>query len=255
MSIDACMETLVCALQQRLDAGNPVQFWWRDDDAVQPGAALDRLLALSDAHAIPLTLALIPALTGDELQRRLANAPQVSVAVHGWSHRNHAPSGEKKQELGAHRPVAEVVGELAGGFHHLANLYGGQFLPVLVPPWNRIADTVIPALNGIGFVGLSTFADQSCPSIPMINTHVDIIDWKGSRGGRAAADLVSEIVGILHSPQTTIGLLTHHLVHDEKAWSFLEALFHATDRHPAVRWMSAGDVLENLPSPDPGLPQ
>lgn len=255
MSVDASMDVLLTALQQREADGKPVRFWLRDDDAVQPGPALDQLLALTHAHSVPLTLALIPAFTGKALQQRLALTRHVSVAVHGWSHQNHAPAGQKKQELGPHRGVPAVVAELSCGFHHLSGLYETQFLPMLVPPWNRLAGTLVPELSTIGFRALSTFGDQAHASIAMLNTHIDIIDWKGHRGGRATNQLVTDIIAQLPLSNPAIGVLTHHLVHDARAWEFLEQLFSATSRHPAVRWVAANELLQEICLPDPGLPQ
>ena len=255
MSNDADMDLLLAALQQRLTDGKPVRFWLRDDDAVEPGAALDRLLELAQTYSVPLTLAVIPAGTGDALQQRLTTAQQVTVAVHGWSHQNHAPGGEKKQELGAHREQSQLVAELRRGFNHLAALYETQFLPMLVPPWNRISDALVPELSAIGFRALSTFGDQAHDSIAMINTQIDIIDWKGNRGGRTTQDLLSEIIARMQASEDAIGVLTHHLVHDQRAWEFLEQLFSVTSQHPAVCWVASGQLLQEACLPDPGLPQ
>ena len=41
------------------EAGRTAAFWWRDDDAIAPTAALDRLAATG--AGIPKTLAVIPA--------------------------------------------------------------------------------------------------------------------------------------------------------------------------------------------------
>lgn len=245
MSCKTPMQVLLDVLEQLPAGEKPVRFWLRDDDAVMPGEPLDRLLALGETYAIPLTLAVIPAMTGTELRQRLSTARQVSVAVHGWSHHNHAPASEKKQELGPHRPQSELIEQLRQGFDQLSKDYGEQFLPVLVPPWNRISSELVPALDGIGFQALSTFSDQQYASIPMINTQVDIIDWKHTRGGRPSQELVSEMVTQLKQPQSPVGLLTHHLVHDEQAWQFLEQLFAATSAHPAVRWIAASELLDN----------
>ena len=40
-----------------------------------------------------------------------------------------------------------------------------------------------------------------------------------------------------------VGVLTHHLVHDETAWLFLEGLFAATAAHPACRWVSIRELI------------
>jgi hypothetical protein len=61
------------------------------------------------------------------------------------------------------------------------------------------------------------------------------------RGGREPDELFSQLAGLFHHPEQppTIGVLTHHLVHDEKAWTFLETLFAATVGHPACDWKDA----------------
>ena len=43
------------------DAGRPVEFWLRDDDAVRPTRPLERLLRLAETFDVPPALAVIPA--------------------------------------------------------------------------------------------------------------------------------------------------------------------------------------------------
>ncbi|WP_102224828.1 polysaccharide deacetylase family protein [Acidimangrovimonas sediminis] len=233
---------LRAALDRRADTGVPARFWLRDDDAVTPGAALDQLLALGAEAAVPLTLAVIPRDTGAPLAARLAGAPQLRVAVHGWAHENHAPPGEKKQELGPHRPAGETTAELTQGLEKLRDIYGARCLPMLVPPWNRIDRALLPALAEAGFRTLSVFGPERPGPLTEMNTHVDLIDWHGTRGGRPAAALVAEIVARMDrmGPEGTMGFLTHHLVHDAAAWAFIEALFAATAAHPGCVWIDPG---------------
>lgn len=232
------------ALDARARSGQPALLWWRDDDAVEPSPQLDRLLRLSRDRGIPATLAVIPAPTGAALAERLNGLGGITVAVHGWSHRNHAPAGEKKQELGAHRPADVVLAEIATGFARLRGLHGARLVPVLVPPWNRIAPEVVSGLPGLGFEALSTFGPQRPAPLAVINTHVDLIDWHGTQGGRASDALLSDLVRALDQPDPgAIGLLSHHLVHDAQAWSFLEHLFEMTQDHPGCRWTSLGALL------------
>ena len=92
------------ALRDELDtwaeAGRTATLWWRDDDAVEPTPALDRLLALAARHEIPLALAVIPARASTALARRIAGSgPRIAPLQHGYAHRNHAPPSEKKAEL------------------------------------------------------------------------------------------------------------------------------------------------------------
>ena len=244
---------LMQALNSREQAGNPVQFWLRDDDAVEPTQPLEQLLTLTERYAVPCTVAVIPAHSTDALAQRLFASKHVAVAVHGWSHQNHAPAGEKKQELGLHRPLNEIRAELKRGYSLLALQHAPNFVPLLVPPWNRIDPAIVVELNALGFQGLSTFGAPSSSAIAMVNTHVDIIDWRGSRGGRDANELVKEIVDMIESAQTPIGILTHHLVHDEAAWQFLQQLFSITSRHAGAKWVPVDHLLP-ASSPDPGLP-
>jgi hypothetical protein len=254
------MQVLLDELKRRQDVGMPVEFWLRDDDAVEPSAALSRFNTLTETYSIPATLAVIPEQTGEALVESLHHMSHINIAVHGWSHKNHAPETEKKQELGSHRPSEQVLIELAKGFSRLSTLYGGRFVPLLAPPWNRIAHDLVDSLSDIGFAGLSTFGHEKPAAIKMLNTHVDLIDWKGTRGGRASDPLVGEFIENIRSTQKPIGFLTHHLVHDEAAWSFMENLFQATAQHEGCRWVSSPEILNmdrllfHEPLPDPRLP-
>ena len=226
--------------------GKVAQFWLRDDDAVDPTPALSRLLEISARHAAPVTLAVIPAHSGQVLADFLADTSLVSVAVHGWSHANHAGEGEKKQELGAHRPVATVAAELEAGFEKLRFLHAGRFAAMLVPPWNRIAAPLAAELPALGFDALSVFGAEKASPIRLINTHVDLMDWHGTRGARDYQALVSDMIARLREMSDTggvMGFLTHHLVHDERGWRFIEELLERTARHPGCRWAYLPEML------------
>ena len=241
-------EPLTEELERWERAGKQARFWLRDDDAVVPTGALDRLLALAIAYSVPMTLAVIPKETGPALAKRLQYVPGISVALHGWSHKNYAPLEEKKQELGLHRGTDVILEELRTGSAHLAALYGETFTGVLVPPWNRIDTQLLPHLSSLGLAGLSAFGPEQELPLPVINTHVDLIDWKGTRGGRDTADLIADIVHRLRQvfdEGGTVGVLSHHLVHDEAAWLFLERLFRLTCRHGGCTWMSVSALLRD----------
>jgi hypothetical protein len=248
---EALWQPLFDELNRWGEAGLKAQLWLRDDDAVGPTPALARLHRLSSAHAIPIVIAAIPARAGETLARFVEGANSISVAVHGWSHANHAPASEKKQELGPHRPMATILSELQQGLAMIKALFGDNALPVLVPPWNRIDASLIPKLPEIGFAALSGFGRGTCAGIPTINTHIDLIDWHGTRGcvdhALLIKRLVDELAASRSSEQTPVGILTHHLVHDEAAWVFLLHLFEAT-RHPACNWFSLRHHKE-VPSP------
>jgi len=232
--------------------GLRAQLWFRDDDAVEPTGQLDRLISITGAHDVPLLLCVVPQPTSKALREALAEQEHVCVAVHGFGHQNHAPAGEKAEELGPHRPARIVAGELAEARAKLLDLYGERLSSILVPPWNRIAPDVVSLLPELGFAGISTFGTAheagGVAGLAQLNTHLDIIDWKGTRGGRDPEWLANELARLLKLSRNgdagPIGVLAHHLVHDEPAWQFLGQLFELTGSHPGARWCTADALIE-----------
>ncbi|MGE0238430.1 MAG: polysaccharide deacetylase family protein [Parvibaculaceae bacterium] len=230
------------------DLGLAVELWLRDDDAVEPTPALDRLIALTAEFAIPVALAIIPARSGPALAVRLVAAPHVHPVIHGWSHANHAPPPEKKQELGPHRPRAVILDDLRVGLARLSGLYGERLAPMLVPPWNRIDPALLDDLPSLGFAALSAFGRKlrSLPGLAIVNTHVDIIDSHAGNACRDHAWLIAALARELAEARIAggrpIGILSHHLVSDDAAFRFLRDLFTAAP--PArVRWRAPGELL------------
>lgn len=224
-------------------------FWLRDDDAVEPTPALEKLLSLCAQFAIPVTLAVIPAPTGKALVACLDQRSGVDVAVHGWAHENHAGPNEKKRELGLHRPLDLVLQELREGLIKLHTLHGDRFVPMLVPPWNRIDAGVVAHLPQLGYGALSVYGPEEESSLTLLNTHVDVIDWRGTRGGKDHDVLFAEIaIRIRHAHDTgrMTGILTHHLDHDDSVWAFLRSLFELTSTHPGCRWCSSRLWLQHV---------
>lgn len=251
MTEDGVWQPLRDELARWINASRSVQFWLRDDDAVKPTEALERLLTLSNDYEVPVLLAVIPSLTGAPLADRLKSERFAAVATHGWSHENHAGSGEKKQELGSHRPLKVVLHELDEGRNHLAKLFPNHALPILVPPWNRIDSSLLPHLNSVGFAALSVFGRRKTGQkdhISVVNAHIDLIDWHGTRGCRDHKELVTEMVKEMRDrfedDDNTIGILGHHLVHDESAWIFLKTLFSITIETGGCRWVSAAELIQ-----------
>jgi peptidoglycan/xylan/chitin deacetylase (PgdA/CDA1 family) len=241
-------QPLHAELARWTEAGRIADFWLRDDDAIEPTAALDRLLALSARNAVVTTLAVIPARAQKALAERLAAEHKIAVAVHGWAHENHAPENEKKQELGPHRPRQVVLAELADAKTMIDRLFGDRALPLLVPPWNRVDKPLLPALGDLSFAAVSVYGRAKPAPIHVVNTHVDPIDWHGGRGCRDIGVLIGGLAEELRWRRETgssepIGVLTHHLVHDEAVWHFLERLFEATAVSPACRWVSARELI------------
>ncbi|MDX8523005.1 polysaccharide deacetylase family protein [Mesorhizobium sp. MSK_1335] len=247
MTSDPTWQPLLDELACWQRADRKAEFWLRDDDAVDPTPALDRLLDLTGEFGVPVTLAVIPALTDEKLVVRLDEAPHATVAIHGWAHRNHAPEDQKKQELGPHRPPEAVLDDLARGLARVTGLHGARAVPMLVPPWNRIDAGLVSALGSIGFAALSVFGRPKPASLPFINSNVDVMDWHGTRGCRDHGLLLQAIIAQLQHAfdgGEPVGLLTHHLVHDGSAWLFLERLFAVTAQTEACAWLPIRTLIE-----------
>ena len=241
-------------LERELDIwagqGRHATFWWRDDDAVEPTAELDRLLGLAQRADLPVALAVIPAHASVALGRHVAGLANVNVLQHGYAHRNHAPVTAKKSELGDTRPIREMCDELLRGQSAMAALFATQALPVLVPPWNRVAPDLIQRLPELGFRGLSTHlarpARRAAPGLIQVNCHADLMRWKEPRGFLGTAQSIELIVAHLTArrqgrsdPDEPTGILTHHRVHDAPLWDFLEDLLALLNTHPAAQFMAA----------------
>ena len=91
---------------------------------------------------------------------------------------------------------------------------------------------LVPTLPEIGFSGLSTFGRrpraEAVRGLRLVNTHLDLIDWKGHRGfvgmEAALATLVAALGAARSASEEPIGVLSHHLAMDEAGWDFLRSL-------------------------------
>jgi hypothetical protein len=218
--------------------GSSPTLWWRDDDAVAASPALHQLQQIA---RVPVALAVIP-LAPDRpldpsLAASLAKWPAAVVLQHGIAHRNRAGRDEKKSEFPVETAPGEIAAGLAAGAAALAGAFGPRFVPVLTPPWNRIDRSWPEKLPGLGYCGLSRFGEPpyAAPApvagLMEINTHVDLIDWRGSRGFAGETACLGRLIGHLSARRLgrtdrllPTGLLTHHLVHDAATWRFLENL-------------------------------
>ncbi|MEM9643123.1 MAG: polysaccharide deacetylase family protein [Pseudomonadota bacterium] len=221
--------------------------WWRDDDAVEPTPHLDRLVDLSERLGLPVHIAVIPRDAAAELAGYVARMPNLIPVVHGWAHENHAPPDEKKSEFRLHRPIAQVMEEAAAGLARLRALFDQDLRPMFVPPWNRIAPEVAVRLPEVGYRILSTATPRTAaypvPGLEQVNTHIDPIDWRGTRGLASPDTLIAKTVDLLRDrregradPSEPLGVLTHHLVHDQEVWTFTEALLQRLLDGPTTIW-------------------
>ncbi|MDW3183180.1 polysaccharide deacetylase family protein [Roseobacter sp.] len=206
--------------------------WWRDDDAVDVTPALDELSQLATDLAMPVHLAVIPAFAQQTLVDCVAEQPLLVPTVHGWAHENRAPESQKKAEFGeVHANSAKL---LERGLARLTALFGARLAPAFVAPWNRLHPDMLPLLVHSGYQIVSTFTPRAMaepvPGLLAVNTHIDPIDWRGTRNLARPDHIIGHTVRHLEARRQggedstePLGYLTHHLVHTPDIWSFSHA--------------------------------
>ncbi len=261
-------QTLAAELDAWLGQGRLATFWWRDDDAGRPDPGFERLLALASGLTLPLGLAVVPAwLTPEAADAIRATPASLFVLQHGFAHVNHETEiqpGEQKvrpAECGMARPLPAVLEGVAQGGSSLRTALGSRFLPVFVPPWNRIAPTVSAGLPRMGYRTISAFgprlAAEPVPGLRQVNCHADPILWRegkrfagvGATLERLRAHLAARREGRA-DPSEPTGILSHHRDLDPVGWAFLEELLGRLRAHPAVTFPPLPSLLvsKGLPS-------
>jgi hypothetical protein len=248
---------LVDELDRWEEAGRVATLWWRDDDAVAPSRALERLVSI--AGQVPIALAVIPARAQAELAAWLSDrqvsvpGARIDVLQHGWNHSNRSV-GAKKSEFPAERSSAVVASELAEGRRRLTKLFGTRALPVLVPPWNRFDDRHLPFLGHCDLSGISRAKPRrrARPVLGIVeaNVHVDLVAWAGDRNFIGEEAALSNLIAHLQARRLRLtcadeptGLLTHHLIQDEPTEAFLQRLLEVSGAHVAAHWLAAIEIF------------
>ncbi len=221
--------------------------WWRDDDAAGDHPALTHLLALAGRHRLPLALAVIPARLERACARRLLASPLTRILQHGIAHRNHARPGQRRIELGGTLSARQAAAGLTAGFRQLEKIFGARFLPVQVPPWNRIDPVIEGQLPALGFAFVSTEWRRQGPAVPglrRIDIHIDALARDTGRV-KPLRQLAAELAALAaRGVRGPVGLMTHHRVMEGDDFARLDAFLRWSRER--VRWI---DPLELFARP------
>jgi hypothetical protein len=230
--------------------GAVATFWWRDDDAVDDTPQLD--LLLRHAGEIPLAIGVVPGLATRSLAEKLAKHESVVVLQHGWRHANHALAGY--DEYPASRPTEEVSQEISDGRRFLTALFGPQTIPVFTPPWHGFDACFLPLLRRNGIIGISRMGPRlaafAAEGVFAANAHMAPIKWSTPPSfgdddvyiGRVIDHLRGRRLGRYDATEAT-GLLTHHLVQNEKSYALISRFVEVVSEHPAAAWTGAKDMF------------
>jgi hypothetical protein len=208
-------------------------------------------LRISWESGVPLTLAVVPAGDMAGLAGRLAATPGLSVAQHGVDHQNRR-TGPAAGEFPHNWPREDLEIALLRGWSLIRGLPGA--LPIYVPPWNDAHPDLEAALEACGYEGWSVSGqmagDDSRPGgLARADAHLDLLRWRGGARFRGQRRILGELAAQMRRRRKAglwaapIGLLTHHLAHDDAAWSFLETFLAWTGSQAAFAWASLPDLI------------
>jgi predicted deacetylase len=218
-------------------AAEPVDVFFRDDDA---GWADDRLLALLDLvddHGLPLDLAVIPAALGPHLAAELRGraGDRLGLHQHGFAHCNHEREG-RRYEFGPSRTHVAQRRDIEAGARRLEDLLGDDVLePIFTPPWNRCTAATGRCLLELGFEVLSRESRAEPLGLDGLRELPVSIDWVRLE----RHELATRFATAAHTGRP-VGVMFHHAEMDgedrERAGELLGVLAaHPRSRPRAMR--------------------
>lgn len=252
--MNSSLAQLKSALAQRQQQTAPLCLFFRDDDVDEDEAALRRLLQLFLRRETPINLGVIPgrltAAGGKLLAQSVSAAPALlELNQHGWLHINHESGherGGRKCEFGPGRTYAEQLADIAQGQARMTEVFGPHWFPVFIPPWNRCTEDTYRALDQLGFRALSAKQGESVVTgyrFKEISITLDLYRWRGGACLKTLDEIVGDLIAQLPRQQI-IGVMLHHKVMDERAFSFLGSLLDALVSHPVVRFHTFQSLLQ-----------
>jgi peptidoglycan/xylan/chitin deacetylase (PgdA/CDA1 family) len=211
----------------------PLSFFFRNDDAGWAQDALDLLLDLFASRAIPIDLAVIPAVLDDVVAKRLGewrtDYPVIGLHQHGYAHLDHEAVGVRKCEFGPSRSDERQMGDIVAGRIRLEALLG-DVDPIFTPPWNRCALRTANALSDFGFSLISddgALSKAGCefPCLPIS------FDWERHR---RSGELIPKLATHIQRAEQPIGIMLHHETMDGEAREGLGEFLDVLSVSPAV---------------------
>jgi hypothetical protein len=253
--------------------GLKATFWIRDDDAIETSDRLTRLHDLAERHDVTIGLAAIPAKLHPNLPQYIRkDGYRFHPMCHGWRHVNHARAGSRPSEFGRERPISALIRDARLAHRAFSNHFG-DVGAVFVPPFGRISRALVSVLPEIGFSGisgaagwlerkLSHFSDWhvripatasfSRSDMPKLDVQIDPIDWR-DRTAHEPLVISQALVRCLRARRfgllastLPIGLVTHHLDHDERVWQICDNILGLLRRHEAIRFLHVGQFFQTV---------
>lgn len=247
------MNHLLAELKSKLEnleaEEKALHIFFRDDDVDEDEVSLRRLLNLFLYRQVPVNLGVIPERLTDLAVRLLAQSHHtfpdlIELNQHGWQHINHERTG-KKCEFGISRTYSEQLEDIARGKAKITEAFGHDWFPVFIPPWNRCTAATYEALDQLGFLVLSKKQGE-CPvsgyRFREISITLDLYRWKGAVALRPLEEIIGDLIEQIEQ-RKTLGIMLHHKVMADEAFSFLERLLEIFSQYSIVCYHTFQSIL------------
>lgn len=234
---------------QALDkAENPIQFFFRNDDAGWADQELLKLLDCFFSLEIPIDLAVIPREITTHKQHLyrefLENQGFIGLHQHGYSHQNHQVEG-RQCEFGNNRTYQQQWIDLKVGQDTLNDYFPSRIDPIFTPPWNRCTQVTVDALSDLGFKALSRDNTAQALNCNGLNELPINIDWfKKHNGARLTPSELGEMMAmVISNNQEPVGIMLHHQIMDHDERNRLNQLLGLLNKHPMAHCKRMKDLL------------
>ena len=216
------MRNLLLSLDE---TAQPVEVFFRDDDAGWEDARLLELIARFAEQGLPLDLAVIPAALHEALAFKLVDS-HAGLHQHGYAHTNHQLEG-RKCEFGPARGYEAQRADIGAGQARLRDLLGDRVDPFFTPPWNRCTRDTGKALVSLGFTLLSReHRAEPLGVLPELPVHLDVARL-------SAAELDERFAGHVRDGGP-VGVMFHHGVMEPDDMARASELLALLARHERV---------------------
>lgn len=211
--------------------------WWREDDIAhihplrlllrkQAASRLLFILSRLEAYQVPALLAIEPGnfLDKSAFIKKIVDACQIPIAIHGVEHRNRAKNG--RSEFPPEYATEKEAGQICQIFVEFKKEYPQRLLPVFVAPFNNIAEALVDLLAQKG-IRTASFNHLE-PSD--LNADYDFVDWT-IRALLPYPQIIRELTLLVESPKNPVCINSHHKIIRRKDRPFIEHLLLVIGSH------------------------